>query len=108
VSDRSALQLYVYAMPAEDQAAVQLGIEDNGLEPYENSRSGIVLGVRYMTDEVPVGSAHDLAVHLLTHAPGRASSCGRTPCMSTRGGTWRTFPASAPTRACATPTAPRS
>ncbi|MFH9967633.1 hypothetical protein ACH4PR_40780 [Streptomyces mirabilis] len=25
MSDRSALQLYIYAMPAEDQAAMQLG-----------------------------------------------------------------------------------
>jgi hypothetical protein len=30
-----------------------------------NSSSGIVLGMRYLTEQVPAGSAHDLAVHLL-------------------------------------------
>lgn len=79
MSDRSALQLYVYAMPDEDQAAVRLGIEDNCLEPYENSSSGIVLGMRYLTDEVPVGSAHDLAVHLLANAPGTAFELWQDP-----------------------------
>ncbi|MFF1917088.1 hypothetical protein ACFVYE_37175 [Streptomyces sp. NPDC058239] len=79
MSDRSALQLYVYAMPAEDQAAVQLGIDDNCLEPYDDSSSDIVLGMRYLTEEVPVGSAYDLAVHLLTKAPGTAFELWQDP-----------------------------
>ncbi|MGP4049325.1 hypothetical protein [Streptomyces sp. 2A115] len=79
MSDRSALQLYVYALPDEDQAAVQLGIDDNGLEPYDDSGSGIVLGMRYLTEEVPVGSAYDLAVHLLSNAPGTAFELWQDP-----------------------------
>ena len=79
MSDRSALQLYVYAMPDKDQAAVQLGIDDNCLEPYDDSSSDIVLGTRYLTGEVPVGSAHDLAVHLLTKAPGTAFELWQDP-----------------------------
>ncbi|MFJ8313994.1 MULTISPECIES: hypothetical protein [unclassified Streptomyces] len=79
MSDRSALQLYVYAMPDEDRAAVQLGIDDNCLEPYDDCGNGIVLGMRYLTEEVPVGSAHDLAVHLLTKAPGTAFELWQDP-----------------------------
>lgn len=79
MSDLSALQLYVYTMPEEDRAAVQLGIDDNCLEPYDASSSTIVLGMRYLTDEVPVGSAHDLAVHLLTKAPGTAFELWQDP-----------------------------
>ncbi|WP_331765383.1 hypothetical protein OG747_53015 (plasmid) [Streptomyces sp. NBC_01384] len=79
MSDRSALQLYVYAMPDEDRAAVQLGIDDNCLEPYDDSSNGIVLGMRYLTEEVPVGSAYDLAVHLLTKAPGTAFELWQDP-----------------------------
>jgi hypothetical protein len=79
VSDRSALQLYIYAMPAEDEAAVQLAIDDNCLEPYDDSSSGIVLGMRYLTEEVPVGSAYDLAVHLLTKAPSTAFELWQDP-----------------------------
>ncbi|WP_329375787.1 hypothetical protein [Streptomyces sp. NBC_01483] len=79
MSDRSALQLYIYAMPDEDRAAVQLGIDDNGLEPDDDSGDGIVLGVRYLTEEVPVGSAYDLAVHLLKEAPGTAFELWQDP-----------------------------
>ncbi|MFD7055552.1 hypothetical protein ACFWBS_41035 [Streptomyces mirabilis] len=79
MSDRSALQLYVYAMPEEDRAAVQLGIDGNCLEPYDDSSSGIVLGMRYLTEQVPVGSAHDLAVHLLMKAPGTAFELWQDP-----------------------------
>ncbi|RPF30262.1 hypothetical protein [Streptomyces sp. TLI_185] len=79
MSDRSALQLYVYAMPAKDRTAVQLGIDDNCLEPYDGSSSGIVPGMRYRTEQVPVGSAHDLAVHLLTNAPGTAFELWQDP-----------------------------
>ncbi|WP_020124551.1 hypothetical protein [Streptomyces canus] len=79
MSDLSALHLYVYAMPEEDRAAVQLGIDDNCLEPYDTSSSTIVLGMRYLTDQVPVGSAHDLAVHLLTKAPGTAFELWQDP-----------------------------
>jgi hypothetical protein len=79
VSDRSALQLYVYAMPEEDRAAVQRGIDDNCLEPYDDSGNGIALGVRYLTEEVPVGSAYDLGVHLLSKAPGTAFELWQDP-----------------------------
>lgn len=79
MSDRSALQLYVYAMPAEDRAAVQLGIDDNCLAPYDDSGNGIVLGMRYQTEEVPIGSAYDLAVHLLIKAPGTAFELWQDP-----------------------------
>jgi hypothetical protein len=79
MSDRSALRLYVYAMPAEDRTAVQLGIDDNCLGPYDASSSGIVLGMRYQTAEVRVGSAHDLAAHLLTNAPGTAFELWQDP-----------------------------
>lgn len=95
-------------MPDEDRAAVQLGIDYNCLEPYDDSGSGIVLGMRYLTGEVPVGSAYDLAVHLLTEAPGTAFELWQDPCSSTPATTWRIFPASAPTRGGATPTALRS
>ncbi|GGP93023.1 hypothetical protein [Streptomyces melanogenes] len=79
MSDRSALQLYVYAVPEEDEAAVQRGITDNCLEPDTEGADGIVLGTRYLTDEVPVGSAYDLAAHLLTRAPGTAFELWQNP-----------------------------
>jgi hypothetical protein len=79
VSDRSALQLYVYALPDGDRAAVQLGIDDNCLEPYDDSGNGIVLGMEYLTEEVPVGSAYDLGVHLLSKAPGTAFELWQDP-----------------------------
>ncbi|WP_415954360.1 hypothetical protein [Streptomyces sp. KLOTTS4A1] len=79
MSDRSALQLYIYALPEEDRAAAQLGIDDNCLEPCEPSSSDITLGVRYQTEQVPVGSAHGLAVHLLASAPGTAFELWQDP-----------------------------
>ncbi|MFF3982345.1 hypothetical protein [Streptomyces sp. NPDC001828] len=85
MSDRSALHLYVYAMPDEDRAAVRRGIEDHCLEPYDNSGTGIVLGMRYLTEEVPVGSAHDLAVHLLTQAPCTAFELWQDPVFQDAG-----------------------
>ncbi|WP_327378707.1 hypothetical protein OG393_32855 (plasmid) [Streptomyces sp. NBC_01216] len=74
MSDRSPMQLFVYAVHEDEEAAVLRAISDEALglewgDTEEPEPARLVLGACYGIHETPLGSSDDLATALQEQAP---------------------------------------
>ncbi|WP_439681527.1 hypothetical protein [Embleya sp. MST-111070] len=89
MSDRSPLQLFVYAAHEDEHDVIMQIMDEEDFElewtDEEESRPGLVLGRRYGIDETPLGRWEDVATALRTRAPSAVFKLWQDPHYSADG-----------------------